>query len=88
MQDINRDEAIYTKEQVDAMIDMINDKNIGNDCKILYLIELAYAGNISIAKAYELMESSGLSEHGMVVDAKYMEEFSRRYEILLNKTSE
>lgn len=75
----------YNDKQVQVMLDMIHDEEIGNDCKTLYIAELAYAGNISQGKIHELIQSSGIGEHGILVDARYMDEFSRRYLALKGK---
>jgi hypothetical protein len=62
------------------MLNMILDETISNDCKILYIIELLHAENISLEKAKELMFESGLvKKPAIVLDVEVMNEFTKRY---------
>lgn len=70
----------YTDNQVKVMLNMIADKNISNECKVLYIIELLAAGNIGLGKARELITESGLTEKSWLeIDAGNVEEFEKRY---------
>ena len=71
-------EPKFNEEQMEAIFKVLEDKEVEKEVKLSLILEMAYSGNVSLAKAKELCTETGLfSDHWVVVEAKATEVFSQ-----------
>lgn len=70
-----------TNKSIETSFEVLKNPNVEQEIKVLLILEIAYSGDISLAKAKELCtECAIFSDHWVVVDAKATAVVSEVYE--------